>query len=121
MFQKLDESSGNTVGYKVVGKLTEEHYASIGRELDELVDQTGKIRLLVDLQDFEGIDLGGIREDFRIGMRHRNDIEKLAVVGDRKWQEWMTRISDPLTSGEVRYFDTSEMDSAWAWVRNGGV
>lgn len=116
MFEKLPFISDNVVGYKVEGKVNEADYESVGPELDQMVAEHGNLRMLVDLQDFEGIEPGAVLADLKLDMKHRNNVEKLAVVGDRKWEEWMTMLSRPFTTGEVRYFDGPQVEEAKEWV-----
>ena len=49
-------------------------------------------------------------------MRHALDFRKIAVVGDKTWEEWMVKLMKPFTSGEVEYFAMEEKKKAWAWV-----
>ena len=44
------------------------------------------------------------------------DFEKIAMVGEKKWQEWMTEIMKPFTSAEIKYFSTEERDDARKWI-----
>lgn len=39
------------------------------------------------------------------------------MVGDQKWEEWMARLCKPFTQATVKYFDASEEEAAWAWLR----
>ena len=46
-------------------------------------------------------------------LKHADDYEKIAMVGEKKWQEWITRFMKPFTNAEVRYFDLKEKAKAW--------
>ena len=43
-------------------------------------------------------------------------IDRIALVGDRKWEEWMAKVCKPFTTAKVRYSDISEAEAAWAWL-----
>jgi hypothetical protein len=43
-------------------------------------------------------------------------MERIAVVGDKKWESWMATLCKPFTMAKVRYFEASEIDAAWAWL-----
>lgn len=43
--------------------------------------------------------------------------ERLALVGERKWEQRMAAFCKPFTSARVRYFDRSKVDEARAWLR----
>ncbi|RYD91602.1 MAG: STAS/SEC14 domain-containing protein, partial [Sphingobacteriales bacterium] len=45
------------------------------------------------------------------------DFRRIAIVGEKKWHEWMATAMKPFTSAEVRYYDHSERAAALAWSR----
>ena len=75
------------------------------------------IRLLAVLHNFEGWTAGALWEDTKFTAKHFNDIERLAVVGEPRWQKGVTVFVKPFTSADVRYFDMQEIDRARQWVR----
>jgi hypothetical protein len=96
------------------GKLTRDDYARLGPELDQLVANRGRLRVLIRLEEFEGWTVGAAFEELRLDIRHRRDFERTAVVGDSTWEKIATRIAAPLFSGEVRYF--AEPGAAVLWL-----
>jgi len=44
----------NLLSVKVSGKLTKENYEDFGPKVEALIHQHGKIRVLVELEDFHG-------------------------------------------------------------------
>ncbi|MCK4846227.1 MAG: STAS/SEC14 domain-containing protein, partial [Deltaproteobacteria bacterium] len=50
-------------------------------------------------------------------VKHHGDLERMALVGEKKWEKWMASFTKPFTKAEVRYFDASEVDQAWEWLR----
>jgi hypothetical protein len=55
-------------------------------------------------------------EDTQFDMRHFNDIERLALVGETRWQQGMAVFCRPFTTAKVRYFDHSELAKARQWI-----
>ena len=55
MLEKLDQSTGNILGYKVIGKLTRDDYKTVTDAFEALGQDEDDIRLLLDLEDFKGI------------------------------------------------------------------
>lgn len=113
----LPESSGKVVGVKAVGKLTDADYESFVPQVEAIIGDQGKIKLFMDLTEFEGWEWQAAWDDFAFGIKHWNDIEKMAVVGDARWEELCAKISDKLMPAEVKQFPSSETDAAWTWVR----
>ncbi len=117
MFEKLAESTGNVVGYRASGKLTEDDYKTLIPILEQLIEESGKIRFLLYLEDFHGWEMKAAWDDFVFGLKHRNDIERLAMVGDRKLEKLSTDLMKPFKEGEVKFFQTVKLQEAWAWLR----
>lgn len=118
MIEKMPESTGNAIGFKAVGSITKEDYALLTTELENLVSEAGSLRLLLDLQAFEGEDSKAWGADLKFGHEFRKKIEKMAIVGDKKWQKWLTSLADPFYAREARFFSITDRDSAWAWIRS---
>ena len=55
-------------------------------------------------------------EDIKFDVKHFKDIERLAMVGDKKWEAGMAAFCKPFTTAKVRYFDESEIDAARTWI-----
>lgn len=119
MFVLLPESEGKTIGFRATGKLTDEDYKTVLiPKVEELIKTHGKGRILVIVDsDFKGWDLGAFWDDAKFGMAHRNDFEKMALVGDTKWSDWGAKISKWFVSGEVQHFDMDQLAQAWEWVK----
>ena len=117
MFEKLAESKGNVVGYRASGKLTDDDYESLIPILERLIEDSGKIRFLLYFEDFHGWEMKAAWDDFVFGVKHRNDIERLAMVGDRKMEKLLTDLMKPFMGGEVKFFQTVRLQEAWAWLR----
>ncbi|HNO75037.1 MAG TPA: STAS/SEC14 domain-containing protein [Nitrosomonas mobilis] len=108
---------GKFIHLTIAGKLEKEDYDIFAPEIDQQIKQYGKINLLVELIDFHGWTAGAAWEDTKLGVRHFNDIERLAIVGDKTWEKGMAYFSKAFTLAKVRYFDISERDEAEAWIR----
>lgn len=118
MFE-LAEESGPFVVIRASGKLDAQDYQVLVPELERIIESEGKLRLLLLLEDFHGWDAGALLEDLRFDIAHRTDFERTAVVGDRTWLKWATRLTAPFFSGQFRYFEPSDVDAARTWVLEG--
>jgi hypothetical protein len=43
----------------------------------------------------------------------------VAMVGEKKWQDWIATLVNPVKKGEVRYFDLADRDAALGWLGYG--
>lgn len=107
------------VSITLTGKLTRADYRQFLPALDAYMKEHGRIRMLVRLVDFHGWDAGALWEDFKFDMKHFSGIERLAMIGDSKWEKWMAAFCAPFTTAKIRYFDSSGEKEADDWIRAG--
>ena len=116
--QLLEKQDGKVLEVHASGKLTVEDYEKFTPQIDRLIDKHGKIRLLFDMHDFHGWEVGALWEDLKFGWGHFRDIERLAMVGETKWQAGMSTFCKPFTRAEIRYFDRREADKVLPWLQS---
>ena len=116
MIEPLSLSSNKVLGFKVSGKLHDEDYKKFVPVIDAAVAKEGKIRLLAQFHDFHGWDFHALWDDIKFSTKHCLDIERIALVGDKKWEEWMAKVCKPFTMAKIKYFRGSEIDAAKSWL-----
>jgi hypothetical protein len=94
---------------QLTGKLAKEDYAAFVPGLAHLARRHGKIRVLVEMRDFCDCTAGSLFEHF-------SDIERPALVGERKREKGTTGFCRPFQSVKVRHFDHTHVDEARAWL-----
>lgn len=108
--------AGKAIGFKLSGKLHDEDYKHFVPAIDDAIAEHGKARLLAWFDDFHGWDMHALWDDIKFSTTHCTTIERIALVGDKKWEEWMAKICKPFTMAKIEYFDVSEIEKAWAWL-----
>jgi hypothetical protein len=116
MIEQLPETSGKVLAFKMSGKLHDEDYKRFVPLVDAAIAKEGKVRLLAQFQDFHGWDMHALWDDIKFATTHCAKIERIALVGDRKWEERMAKVCKPFTLAAIRYFDASQADAAKAWL-----
>jgi hypothetical protein len=116
MIEELTASHGKILGFKLSGRLHDEDYKTFVPRVDQAVAEEGKVRMLVRFHDFHGWDMKALWEDTKFATTHCNKIERIAMVGEKTWEEWMAKVCKPFTMAKVRYFDAAEIDAAWQWL-----
>ena len=114
-----EEAGGKCLLVQLSGKLTKEDYAHFVPEVERLIKQEGKLRLLCRMHDFHGWTMAALWEDIKFDVKHFAHIERLALVGDRKWEAGMAVFCKPFTSAAIRYFDEAQFDEALHWIKEG--
>ncbi|GGP91838.1 STAS/SEC14 domain-containing protein [Shewanella ulleungensis] len=105
------------VTLKAVGTLTHEDYLVITPMLEGALSQVEqpKISLLLDATELEGWDLRAAWDDLQLGLKHQSEFERVAIWGNKGWQEWATKMGSWFISGEMRYFE--DQNDALKWLR----
>ena len=106
----------NLLHVRLTGKLTREFYEEFAPAIETQIEVAGKLRLLVELHDFHGWTAGALWEDMKFDAKHWRDIERLAIVGESRWEQGMATFCKPFTTAKVRYFDHTELEAAREWV-----
>ena len=110
-------ADGKILVVRASGKVSKADYEDFVPETERLIKQFGKIRVLFEMQDFHGWDMGGVWEDMKFDLKHFNDIERLAVVGEKAWEQGMTLFCRPFTTATIQYFDRSRIEEALIWIQ----
>lgn len=100
----------------VTEKLSKEDYEKFVPAAEDFIREAGKIKVLFEMRDFGGWEMGALWEDIKFDVKHFKDIEKLAMLGDKKWEKGMSVFCKPFTTASVRYFDLTERGEALKWL-----
>jgi hypothetical protein len=114
--QLNEEDGGKMLVVHVGGKLAKANYEHFVPEFERLVQQHGKLRVLFDMTGFHGWEGGALWEDIKFDVKHFADIERLAMVGEKKWQQGMATFCKPFTTATIRYFDHADAAEARKWL-----
>ena len=101
---------------KATGKLTKEAYEAFAPAVDKQIQEHGKVRILFEMHDFHGWTAGALWEDLKFDFKHWKDIDRLAIVGESKWEAGMAAFCKPFTTAKIQYFDHAKLDEAKAWI-----
>jgi hypothetical protein len=101
---------------KAIGKLTHDDYEVITPLIDSALEavREPRVKALIDGTELEGWELRAAWDDFRLGLKHGNEFTKIAIYGNKRWQEMAARVGAWFISGEVRFFD--EQQDALEWL-----
>jgi hypothetical protein len=75
------------------------------------------LRLLFEMTDFHGWEAGALWDEIKLDIKLFADIERIAVVGDKKWERGMATFYKPFTRATIRYFDQANAAEARKWLR----
>ena len=65
-------------------KIREEDFEKLKPALEKLINENQKVRWYYQMEDFDGWEVKTFFEDTQFSLSHRNDFERIAMVGEKK-------------------------------------
>ena len=106
---------------KATGKLTHQDYEKINPMIDSALEgvKDPKVNVFIDGSELEGWELRAAWDDFKLGLKHGAQFDKIAIFGNKKWQEYSAKIGSWFISGEVKYFEDEDQALNWLQENSG--
>ncbi|MBC8445374.1 MAG: STAS/SEC14 domain-containing protein [Rhodospirillaceae bacterium] len=117
MLKILPKSKDAFIALQATGTLTGEDYDAVLPDIEKLIKKHGKVRVYIDMGSFDGWEMNAAWKDMAFGIAHWNDLEKLAIVGDAKWEEWTAAAANAMMHGTVRHFPVRDQADALEWAK----
>ena len=112
MLQLLDFTGENIIATKANDLLGIKDYEKIHPFIHNIINTGKKVRWYFEMDDGSISNSTGFWEDGIIEINygnmkftHSDDIETIAIVGDKKWEKCMLSIMKPFTKANLRYFE----------------
>ena len=125
MLQLLDFTQKNIIATKANDLLGINDYEKIHPLIHNIINTGKKVRWYFEMDDCLISNSTGFWEDGIIEVNygkmkftHSEDIEKIAIVGNKKWEKWMRSVMKPFIKARVMYFDLSDRGTAMEWIMN---
>ncbi len=110
------EDEGRIILVRATGKITREDYTLFQPEIERHIALHGKVRILFEMHEFHGWSPSAVWQDIKFDFKHFNDIERIAILGEKRWHKVMAGICRPFTTAKIRYFDTMQWPEAHEWI-----
>ena len=103
------------VELSMLGKLTHEDYKTFVSIIDKALKEAKglEVDLLVNMRGFIGWELLAGWDDMKFGLKHRNAFDKMAIVGNKKWEEISVKMMGHLMKGKSKFFKKREKALSW--------
>lgn len=120
MIEQMDGMPDGTVGLRASGKLSKDDYTAVLEPVLREAVESGELRLVFVLTDFDGLEPGAWLEDVKTGLRvwvrEHSAWKRFALVTDVEWVAKAMRMFTWLTPGEVSIRDLDGLEEAKRWV-----
>ena len=117
MITKLDRSSGRVVGFTVSGDVAKADYDVLNQGVESALSESDTASVLLDLTGFHWEKVEAWGADLAFGHTYRKRIDRMAIVGDKKWEEHLAHLAKPFYAEDSAFF--ADADDAWAWLERG--
>jgi len=104
------------VELKAIGRLSHEDYQTLTPMLESAIAGIDhpEINVLIDATDFEGWEMRALWDDFKLGLKHGKEFQKMAIVGNKKWMSYAVKIGSWFIAGNAKKFD--DITEAIVWL-----
>src|SRR5690349_17359378 len=112
--QIVNAADNDILTIKITGKLSAPELIGVRKTAAELLRQKDHSKLLVLIQNFEGWNKGGDWGDLSGQAELDPNVEKMAIVGDKKWEDFaLIFAGQGLRRFPIEYFDDPNKAQAW--------
>lgn len=118
MMEYRNNFNSNIVEISVEGKITEADFDRVILQLKADIEKHGKLRILEEIRNFDGIDSIILWKDVRFGLAHVKDFTHAAVVTDAKWMRTFAKAIGSVLLTKVKAFEESQIEEARTWLAN---
>jgi hypothetical protein len=101
----------------VPSRLKADDFRQLTPQVDAIINQHGKIRLLIDGTHLEGWqDISAFEAHATFVKDHQANAERIAVIAPHEWQHWLIGLARVFLHPEVKAFDRGQEREARRWL-----
>ncbi len=114
---EIIDATGKLLQLKIRGMLKKADHDRIIQIAKEAIEREGKVHVLIILEAFEGWDRGGDWGDVSFMSEQGRHIEKMAIVGDEKWQDdALAFTAKGFRATAIEFFTPARLNDARTWL-----
>lgn len=117
MHEILDLPDTNIHGFEFSDSLTEEDLEALVSTLRDSLEQYMTTRVIFVMKDVDDWSPEERWEDLSFDVRHLQDLDKVAIVGDDLWEPWLDKVEILFPMSEIQVYDEEDYEEAEDWIR----
>lgn len=117
MYFQFKEQEPNILGFNIPGEVTRKRQKQICGILEQQIRKSGKVRIILMLEPRKTTDVESLLFDLGFAYIFSAQIERMAFVGSKLWKSTCTALFGLFAGIETAYFDRSEANAAWEWIK----
>ncbi len=120
MIEQIEDMPTGTIGFTASGKFTRDDYRKVLEPVLRKAAESGEIRMLFKLTNFEGLEPAAWFDDIKtglgLGIGHHSAWKRSAIVTDVEWVGKAYQMFAWMTPGEVKVYALDQLEDAKNWV-----
>jgi len=114
---KIELIAPDALKIVVPDRLNADDFRQLTPQVDSIIKQHGKIRLLIDGTHLEGWrDISAFEAHAMFVKDHQAKAERIAVIAPHEWQHWLIGFARVFLHPEVKAFDKGQEAEARSWL-----
>lgn len=100
---------------KAKGTLTHQDYLTISPVIDSALAEVKhpKVNVFIDGTELNGWEIRAAWDDLKLGLKHGNEFKKIAIYGNKGWQEVAGKVAKWFINGDSQFFEDKEEAMKW--------
>ncbi len=116
MLKEIPVNDKRILVFTITGKLTHQDWQDLLTRLKAVPETPAARSLLLELEGFEGWEAKAAWDALSLGIAQLKEFERIAIIGDKGWEVWISNLARVLLRGQSRYFEPDQIEEAWAWL-----
>lgn len=105
------------VHIRCTGKVRHKDYLKVLiPTLDKKIKSAGSLRIVFDLREMKKIEGRAIWDDYKFGIHHLKDIERMVTIGDQWWIGLIMKVCKLFFRIRLKHFHSSQYEQALRWI-----
>ena len=120
MIEFLPISQGNCLAFRVTGKVSVEQEQHLIDEVQKVIDQEGKIRVMMILEESAHWGVKAGIADLTFVIKHARRFEKMAIVSSSQVMKWLVSVDSffaAFVNISEKHFLLEQQSQAWDWLQ----
>ena len=115
------KTTGQILALRIDHAVSTGQFEDIRRELAQRIDSLGKVKLVITLKHYPSFNSAeDLYDDLRFIRLHAKDIEKVAIICDKKWKRTWVALFGLFSGVDMAFFDMAQASRALEWIQADG-
>ncbi|WP_299703332.1 STAS/SEC14 domain-containing protein [uncultured Pontibacter sp.] len=119
MLEILPETHDNMLAVRVKGELSIPDFDKYRNMVRDLMLKNKETHIYYEMVDVDWINPVAAIENGLFDIIHGLDYGRVAMVGEKKWQELSAKLASTVKKHGIRYFDLADKQQAMKYVLEG--